>query len=253
MSEASGTVARALAVLRALAEAPGPVGVKDLADTLGLPMSTSHRLLDLLSEGGFVEKKPSTRRYGPGPEFFRVANLVVRKASLPERVQPILERLRDDTGETVMFALYLPAQHAVTYAAIADSRQALRFRVDLFEQASLVWGSSGLAVLAGLPEGVQAEVIAEAGPSPTGRIVDREALAARLAETRRNGYAVSQSDKLPNGVGIAAPLEVVPGTVAGSVVLAIPDVRFDPRLTARYGLKVRAAAASFLGREPRVA
>jgi DNA-binding IclR family transcriptional regulator len=54
MSDALGTVARTLSVLRIVAEAKTSVGVKDVADALQLPMSTSHRLLDLLLGAGFV-------------------------------------------------------------------------------------------------------------------------------------------------------------------------------------------------------
>ena len=79
MTEALGTVARTLSVLRVVAEAKGTVGVKDVADALGLPMSTSHRLLDLLLEAGFVQKEQIKRRYAIGSDFFRLANLIAHK------------------------------------------------------------------------------------------------------------------------------------------------------------------------------
>ena len=121
MTETLGTVARTLSVLRVVAEAKGSVGVKDVADALGLPMSTSHRLLDLLLEAGFVQKEKVKRRYVIGSELFRLANLVAHKTSYASLVQPLLDELARETGETALFAAYLPAQHCVAYAAKSDS------------------------------------------------------------------------------------------------------------------------------------
>ena len=198
MTETIGTVARTLSVLRVIAEAKGSVGVKDVADALQLPMSTSHRLLDLLLEAGFVEKEKIKRRYAVGAEFFRLANLVTHKTSLATRVQPLLDELTRETGETALFGAYLAAQQAVAYAAKSDSPQSLRYRIDLFQQASLEWGATGIAILAFLPDQVQADVLAHARPSPiTGRRVARAAFSERLATVRRDGFAVTEGEKLP--------------------------------------------------------
>ena len=151
MTETLGTVARTLSVLRVVAEAKGTVGVKDVADALGLPMSTSHRLLDLLLEAGFVQKEQIKRRYAIGSEFFRLANLIAHKTSYASLVQPILDELARETGETALFAAYLPAQHCVAYAAKSDSPNSLRFRIDLFQKLPLEWGSTGLAVSPSCP------------------------------------------------------------------------------------------------------
>ena len=48
MSETPGTTHRILAVLRLLAETAGTLSVKDVSQSLALPMSTSHRMLDML-------------------------------------------------------------------------------------------------------------------------------------------------------------------------------------------------------------
>ncbi|MEU9382822.1 helix-turn-helix domain-containing protein [Streptomyces sp. NPDC048279] len=42
----AGVVRSAFALVRALSEAPGPLGVTDLASAVGIPKTTAHRLLD---------------------------------------------------------------------------------------------------------------------------------------------------------------------------------------------------------------
>ena len=60
MSETPGTVSRALSVLTVVAQADETVGVKDVAHALALPMSTSHRLLDLF----FTQKAARLAEFG---------------------------------------------------------------------------------------------------------------------------------------------------------------------------------------------
>jgi DNA-binding IclR family transcriptional regulator len=249
MTATIGTVARTLSVLRVVAEAKGSVGVKDVASALQLPMSTSHRLLDLLLEAGFVEKEKIKRRYSVGTEFFRLANLVTHKISFALLAQPLLDELTRETGETALFSAYLAAQHSVAYAAKSDSPHSLRFRIDLFQQVSLEWGATGIAILAFLPEEVQAAAFAHARPSPiTGRRLTRAAFFERLASVRRDGFAVTEREKLPDSVGIAVPLEATPGNVIGSIALTIPKVRFARPHTKTYVDLLRRAAARFSGR-----
>jgi DNA-binding IclR family transcriptional regulator len=251
MTETLGTVARTLSVLRVVAEAKGLVGVKDVADALGLPMSTSHRLLDLLLEAGFVQKDTVKRRYGVGSELFRLASLVAHKASYASQVQPLLDELARETGESAIFAGYLPAQHCIAYAAKSDSPNSLRFRIEPFRHTPLEWGSTGLAVLAFLPEEEQAAAFARAQPSPvTGRRLTRAAFAERIAAVRRNGYAFTEGEKLPDAVGIAVPLEAAAGEIVGSLALTIPKVRFAQSRTRGYVQLLRRAAARFSGRSP---
>jgi DNA-binding IclR family transcriptional regulator len=50
----TGTSQRVLHMLMLVADSDGPVSVREAAKKLGLPPSTSHRLLNLLLEDGFV-------------------------------------------------------------------------------------------------------------------------------------------------------------------------------------------------------
>ena len=245
MAEPTGTTVRILSLLRLIAESGRPLGVKEVAGALDLPMSTSHRLLDMLLEAGFVEKDTIRRRYSAGREFFRIASLLAQRTSIARTMQPVLDELTARTGESSILGLYLPAQRRMTYAAKSDSREALRYRIELFGQMPLEWGSTGLAILAFLPEAVQAEVLAAAGPSPvSGRTLGREEYAARIARVRRDGYAITESEKLPDSIGIAVPLGGPEGVI-GSLSITTPMFRFDRAKTGFFVDLLRKAARRF--------
>jgi DNA-binding IclR family transcriptional regulator len=230
--DTTGTVARTLAVLTVMAEAGGSVGVTDVATALGLPTSTSHRLLDLLRGAGFVERDATQRRYRLGLQFLRVASLVTQNTSFATLCQPALERLTAETGETSMYCEYLPDRHMAAYAAKSDSPHSLRYRITLFEPAPVECGASGLAILSFLPSSLRSSVCATPRPSPlTGKRPSSRALADLIEATRRKGFAFSSGEKLPDSVGIAVPIRLSPVSQAeerpiGSLTLTIPLARF---------------------------
>lgn len=229
--DTGGTVARTLAVLTVMAEAGGSVGVTDLATALGLPMSTSHRLLDLLRGAGFVERDATERRYRLGLQFLRVASLVTQNTSFATLCRPALERLTARTGETSMFCEYLPDQspdgHMAAYTTHCDSPHSLRYRIALFEPAPVECGASGIAILAFLPPPLRARLCATPRPSPlTGRRPSGKALADLIESTRRKGYAFSSGEKLPDSIGVAVPVRLADERPVGSLTLTVPLARF---------------------------
>jgi len=226
-ADTSGTVARTLAVLTVMAERGGSVGVTDVATALGLPMSTSHRLLDLLRGAGFVERDAAQRRYRLGLEFLRVASLVRQHTSFAELCQPALERITGQTGETSVFCEYLPDGHTATYAAKSDSPHSLRYRIELFEPLPVECGASGRAILAFLPEQIRSGVCAAPRPSPfSGKRATSGGLVTQLEDVRRKGFALSSGEKLPDSIGIAVPLRVADERPVGSLMLTIPKSRY---------------------------
>jgi DNA-binding IclR family transcriptional regulator len=227
MTDTSGTVARTLAVLTVLAECRGSVGVKEVAAALRLPMSTSHRMLDLLREAGFVEKDESRRRYRTGLQFLRVANLVAQGTSYAKLCQPSLDRIAAETGETTLYSEYVPDGHMAAYAAKSDSKNTLRYQIELFEPVPIECGASGLAILAFLREQTRAALCVRPRPSPvTGLSVSSSTLMAQVEEARRMGYALSRGQKLPDSIGIAVPVKLSDGRPIGSLTLTIPESRY---------------------------
>ncbi len=226
-ADTSGTVARTLAVLTVMAEAGGSIGVTDVAMALGLPTSTSHRLLDLLRGAGFVERDATQRRYRPGLQFLRVASLVTQNASFATLCQPALDRLAAETGETAMYCEYLPDRHMAAYAAKADSSHSLRYRIELFEPAPVECGASGVAILSFLPSSLRAGICAAPRPSPlTGKRPSSRALANLIETTRRQGFAFSSGEKLADSIGVAVPIRLSEERPIGSLALTVPLARF---------------------------
>src|SRR5262245_34157833 len=93
------TISRALAVLGLLRRAPADAGVTEIGRALSLHTSTVHRILRALVAEGYVSQNPETDRYRLGREAYLLGLAAERNLGFAA-VTHVLERLRDDTGES---------------------------------------------------------------------------------------------------------------------------------------------------------
>ena len=110
-STSVGTLARGLDVLELFASSAPELSQKQISDTLGLPMPTVHRLTALLTERGWLDRDPVTRRLRLGLEMARLVPALMAGMRLPELARPHLLRLASDVGEAVNVAILEGARH----------------------------------------------------------------------------------------------------------------------------------------------
>lgn len=98
--QGTASVLKALSLLDVFRAGDASMGVSDIARRTGVPVSTAHRLLAYLVEGGFVAKDGT--QYRPGGKLFELGNRVAhcRPQGLREQVAPYLGELYSDTGMT---------------------------------------------------------------------------------------------------------------------------------------------------------
>jgi DNA-binding IclR family transcriptional regulator len=224
----TGTVARVMAVFRAVVEAPGDVSVAELTAQLGLPRPTVHRLLDLLAKEDMLEPDSVTRRWRPTAECQRLGALLTNRRDLVKLARPVLAEVVDQAEEACLLGIYLPRRREMIYAAEHTSPNPLSYRIELNSPVPVIWGASGRSILAFLPEEEIETILAERAPSrvtgekpPTAPVMRRE-----LAEIRSRGFATSRGQKIPGSRGISAPILGADGVAAGSLTLTIPELRF---------------------------
>jgi DNA-binding IclR family transcriptional regulator len=244
-STSSGTVARVALMLRALAEAGGDASLSDIAARMKLPPSTTHRLLNLLQEQGFVERGQDSRSYRAGLELLRVAGLITSRAQLTDVAQDFMRAVVDACDETCMLSVYLRGKRSTMIAKVIYGSHPLRYEATLYQPTSLVWGATGLGILAFLPQDVIDDVIAHEGPSPaSGDAITAVQLRRELARIRERGYAHTRGQKIPGAVGISAPVCNGTGVVA-ALCITLPDSRFQKGMEARLAGILKDQAASF--------
>jgi DNA-binding IclR family transcriptional regulator len=228
-AKSAGTVLRVARLLRCLAEAGSETSVKSLSEQLQLPMSTVHRLLQLLTSEGFVQHEPSLRRYQVGVELVRISSLIASGRTLKDVARPFMQAVVDSCNEACLLVAHLPATHQVSVLEGINSSHPLRYEMQLYVAHSVLWGATGRSILAFLPEEEQEAALVHGGASPaTGRPVPTmPQLRAELQVFRDRGYASSYGEKIVGAVGIGAPVFRADGRVIAALCLTIPQMRFE--------------------------
>ena len=239
----TGTTQRVLLALMFLADAEGSVSVRNAAERLGLAPSTVHRVLNLLVQYGFAIYEARSSTYSIGPQFYRMAARVTSKVSPVSIAEHAIANLSRQYDETILLGLYLPTERALSFVARSDGQKKLLYRIEMNTPLSLVWGASGKAALAYLPADEIAAILTREKPSPaTGaQPPNLEDLLKELARVREQGFCISNNEKLPGALGIAAPV-FGPQAIMGTICLTMPrDSALSADLVAR-GREIAAAA-----------
>ncbi len=99
-----GSVARAIALLDAVAESDGGARVNELARRIGVNPSTASRLLGTLEAGGLVEREPDGP-YRLGLKLVALSDRVLGQLDVRDRARPWLTWLVQETGETATLSV----------------------------------------------------------------------------------------------------------------------------------------------------
>ncbi len=223
-----GTLARGLDVLGLFASAEPELSQKQISDALGLPMPTVHRLVAVLSERGWLNRDPATRRLRLGMEIARLVPALLAGMRVPEVARPQVVRLAAEAQETVNVAVLEGAEVVYLLSETADrvltSRVAVGMRLPAHSTAL------GKCLLAQLPSDVARERLGEEPyPRRTGRTLTtwRE-LNADLAAIRDTGVAISAEEYEVGLVSIAVPLRWIDGPGTAAINVSLPAGRATP-------------------------
>ncbi|MCZ8187560.1 MAG: IclR family transcriptional regulator [Beijerinckiaceae bacterium] len=189
--------ARLLAILAA-GEAMGMM-LTEIARQAGFGKGTTHRVLAALVEVGFVFQSPENRRYRLGSRLTLMAQHA-RTQELAFRVQPLLDRLAEQTGDTA-FCSIREGLSAVCIARATGEFPIRTLTLDVGSRRPLGIGAGSLALLAALPDAlVQDSLAKNARLLAAYPVYSPEWLMGRVREARECGYAENPGDILP-GMG----------------------------------------------------
>jgi DNA-binding IclR family transcriptional regulator len=104
-AEQSSLLERYMRVLETIAIAPEPPSLSEIAHRCNLPVGTSHRILTTLVRTGLAQPSNSKRRdYQLGPRLLRLLHFGSDLAYVRIMLQPILDQLAGELGNTCFLA-----------------------------------------------------------------------------------------------------------------------------------------------------
>jgi DNA-binding IclR family transcriptional regulator len=238
-------IARAAQILRALDGEPGGLSLSQLAQRIGLPRSTVHRIVVALGAEGLVAAASPNGRVRLGPELARLAEAGRRDRW--QDLRPHMQQLFDALGETVDCAVLEGDQ--LRFVDQMPGVHGLRAVSAVGAIFPLHCTANGKALLGALePEEVIALLPARLERSTPNTITSREQLMEELAEVRETGVGFDREEHMLGVSGAGIALRDSHGALAAlSVPMPTPRFQGREREITRVLQRVRRNAAATFG------
>ena len=188
------SLTRGLSILEALARAEAGLSLTDIAQRVGLPPSTTHRLLSTLERMGYVYQSGDLGHWYVGLQAFTVGSGFLANRDFVGQSHAYMRRLMEQSGETANLAI-LDGTEAVFIAQV-QCREMMRILVKLGSRVPLHASGVGKAIFAALPdEQIDAIMKVKGLPRITNHtIVAPETMWAALKVIRHRGYSFDDED-----------------------------------------------------------
>ena len=202
----AAALAKGLYLLDVIGERDQPPRFKDLQIATGLPKGTLARILATLVAFRLVRHEAGDNTYRLGNRLFELAHRVWESFDLRGAAAPQLERLAQETRETV--ALITADNDSALYIDQRSQGGPFGFRIEVGRRAPLHCSAAGKALLAFSPPQDQNAVLARLvlEPFTSATIINVGQLQAELALSRARGYSLSYGEHVEGVVSVAAPV-----------------------------------------------
>lgn len=201
----SQTLSRGIQVLEALATAGSPLGIDDVAATLGVHRSVAYRLIRTLEAHGLVQRTPAGQ-LALGLGLAALAAGV--EVDLRAIALPCLQEAAQTLGLTCFLALR-DGDECVTVASAEPPRMVAVVAQRPGTRHSLARGATGRAICSQLPE----------SQWPGGRGTDE--FLRQVEQVRERGWAETADEVIAGLHAVAVPLQLSDGRTAAVASLSV--------------------------------
>ncbi|MDX2186661.1 MAG: IclR family transcriptional regulator [Opitutaceae bacterium] len=227
-------------ILKFLGQQKEGVKSADVARSLGVPVTTTLRILTTLHLEGLVRKEDG--RFKLGPVMIQLGSTALAETEIRELALPVLERLSQATIETAHVAI--PCDKRALILAVQDSPHPLRAASRPGFLAELHCSATGKIFLSHLYQNEIASLLEE--HKPTKRTPNTLVTAAELQRetqaVRNQGYSVDEEEFHPGVRCLAAPVYGSSGQVVAAIGITAATVRFTRERIPEIAAIVQAAA-----------
>lgn len=197
---------KVLWILNRLGLIPYEMGITELANELEMSKSGVHKIITTLQEGGFVVQNVATKKYSLGPALLRLGGIYTEQKKIYDISYPIMKMISDVTQETISIGLREGNDAIVAYRI--DSSKVIRLHRKIGTKYPINAGATGKLLAAYHDEKIIKSILEEKKLEKYTEYtnLNTEDLLLEYEKIRKNGYAISNSEKNIGNFAIAAPI-----------------------------------------------
>jgi DNA-binding IclR family transcriptional regulator len=205
-------ISRAAAVLRLLGKSDAPLGLQTIARELGLVPSTCLYVLRALVAEELVSFEPDTKRYALEAGVLTLARQWLRRNEFPDLAQPVLDRLAQDFGVTMLGVQVFGLDKIIAVAVSQAGSFQLSVQVGSRFPALISATGRCIAAFGDYPEAqLETRFRALRWDQPPSWEDWRE----QVAQTRAQGFGIDEGNYIDGVTVLAAPVWKASNTAGG--------------------------------------
>jgi len=194
--------------------------IAEVSAASGLDRATARRCLLTLAHLGYADY--DGKYFTLTPRILRLGTACLATMPLPQMVQPLLDRLSDQLGESSSVSILDGAE--IVYVARAAQRKVMSISLMPGSRLPAFCTSMGRVMLAALPEAEARAMLAATPLVPRTRHTrtEPEAIMAELALARQQGFALIDQEVELGLRSIAVPLRNARGAIIAALNVGVP-------------------------------
>ncbi|MCI8454867.1 MAG: IclR family transcriptional regulator [Lachnospiraceae bacterium] len=217
---------RSMELLEVLKEKNGSFSIAELAETMDLPPSTVHRILQTFCDKKYVIRDERAHTYRLGPALIPLGRAAARGIRLQDAAGPILTALTVETKEDSY--LIIPVGSKGLVIEKVDGPSHLKVVEEFGYEMYLHCGAIRKVLLAwqtpSFIEDYLNTIVLHDRAFPE---TQPDVLRKELTQIRKDGFAITRGEYVNDAVGIGAPIFNSSGLLAGSIGIIAPKVRIE--------------------------
>ncbi len=238
------SLAKALALIEALASSPRALTAVQLSHTLKITRPTIYRILKTLAQHGFVTREEDGPFYRLSFKLLDLGHRVLERTDLLDAARPVLRKLSAHCHETVHLAV--PEDGRMVYLDKLEGSGPFCTHSRLGRSVPMHCTALGKAVLAFLPPQKARTILVRQGmPRKTARtIVAMAAMDREFSRIRRQGFAIDDVEFEEGVRCVGAPILDHRGIPIAAISVSAPVSRMPHSKAQQVGAMVRDVMAT---------
>lgn len=218
---------RALQVLEILSSHKDGMAITELAERIGIPASSAHRIVNSLKENHYVFQDRDSKYYRLSYKLFSLASEMQHNHTLCDTAKPLLRKLSDQINKTVV--LCIMDNYKVINIDCIERRDSGMYMVKIGDALPLYSTSAGRIFLSYMEREEAVAILDKENRTKSTPFTKTEI--SELNETmdfvRRNGYALID-EELQLGIrGVACPVFDLNGEVVAAIAFTMQKTADD--------------------------
>ena len=218
------SVGKSLIILDKLSRPPYEFSLSELSQAIECTKSGTYKILAEMVKSNYVQQRKN-KKYSLGCSILKLHEAYERYALSWNICRPVLEQLRNITGETSTLAQWENGSAHILYRV--QSQENLRVEGNIGKSLPVNASAHGKLLGAYQDESV-IDALIKKNPLKKlcpNTITDIDRLKAEYKDIRKNGVSISVEESSLGSIGIAAPVFGHDGKVCASICVGTPTVR----------------------------